>query len=71
MCQSVEDTVFSREFVVTVPMALLVCVSCLQHTEASNMLSGPWETNVSRNGMDPLMLGTSMVNCMCGLMELM
>ena len=35
------------------------------------MLSGPGVTKVSKNGMDPLVLGTSAVNCMCGPMELM
>ena len=35
------------------------------------MLSGPGVTKVSRNGMEPLLLGTFAVNCMCGSMELM
>ena len=36
------------------------------YTEASNVLSGAEETKVSKKGMDPLLLGTSVVNCMCG-----
>ena len=34
------------------------------------MLSGPGLTNMSKNGMDPLVLGACAVNCMCGSMEL-
>ena len=40
-------------------------------TEVSSMLSGPGVTKVSKNGMDPLLLETSVVNCMRGSMELM
>ena len=70
MCQGVEDTVFSREFVVAVPVEVLVYgwVSCTQML--SNVLSGLWETKVSRNGMDPSLLGTSVVNCVWGSMKL-
>ena len=39
------------------------------YTEFSNVLSGPGETEVSRNG--PLLLQTSVVKCICGSMELM
>ena len=41
------------------------------YTEASNVFSDPWETKVCKKGMDPSLLGTSMMNCMCGSMELM
>ena len=40
------------------------------YTELSNMLSGPWDARVSKNGMNPLLLGTFVVNCICGSMEL-
>ena len=33
------------------------------HAEVSNVLSSPGETKVSRNGIDPLQFGTSVVNC--------
>ena len=41
------------------------------YTEVINVLSGPGETKVSMKGMNLLLLGTSVVNCMCGSMELM
>ena len=40
------------------------------YTEDSNVLSGPGETRVSRNRIHPLLLGTSVVNCICGSVEL-
>ena len=42
----------------------------LLYTEVSNVLSGPGECKVSKRGMDPLLLGTSVVNCIYGSMEL-
>ena len=41
------------------------------YTEASNVMSGHVETTVSKKGMDPLLLETSVVNCIYGSMELM
>ena len=35
------------------------------------MLSGPSVNKLSKNHVDPLVLGTSVVNCMCGSMELL
>ena len=34
------------------------------------MSSGLGDTRVSKNGIDPLLLGTSVVNCICGSVEL-
>ena len=42
---------------------------CFLYTEASTVLSGPGKTEVSEKGMDPLLLGTSVVNCIYGSME--
>ena len=41
------------------------------HTEVSNVLPGPGETRVSKKGMEPLLLGTFVVNWICRSMELM
>ena len=50
---------------------VLVCIGRFSYTEISKVLSGPGETKVSRNGMDPSVLGVSWVNLMFGLMVLM
>ena len=52
-------------------MEVLVCVGEFLHTEVSNKLSGPGETKVSKNVMDPLLLGTSVVNPISGSTVLM
>ena len=41
------------------------------YTEASSELSGPGATKLSKNGIDLLLLETSVVTCICGSMELM
>ena len=41
------------------------------YTEVSNVFSGPGETKVSKKEMDSSLLGTAVVNCLGGLMELM
>ena len=46
-------------------MKALVCVGSLPVTVASSELSDPCETKMS-NGIDPLVLETSAVNCMWG-----
>ena len=41
-----------------------------QDTEVVRVLLGPGETRVSKKGMEPLSLGFSVVNWICGSMEL-
>ena len=50
-------------------MEVLICVVGFMYTEVSSVLSGPGVANVSKNGIDPLVLETS-VNYMCRSMEL-
>ena len=45
-------------------------VSYTQNTQISNVSLGPGETKVSRNRMEPLLLEISVVNWICGSMEL-
>ena len=47
-----------------------MCVGFLYAVVRSE-LSGLGETKMSRNGMDPSVLGNSAVNCLGGSMELM
>ena len=54
-----------------IPMEVLVCRVGFLYTEASKMLPGPEEIKVSKQGVDSLLLGISVVNCICRSMELL
>ena len=62
ICQGVKDTVLGRKVVVSVPKEVLVYMGGFLYTEVSRVLLGPGETRVSKRGMKPLLLGTSLVN---------
>ena len=64
MCLSFEDTVFCRNVLVAIPIEVLVCVSRFPVIKVRRVLSGPGETKMSKNGMAPLLLGTSVMNFM-------
>ena len=49
----------------------LVCGLVSSKQRLAVVLSGPGGTKMSKIGMDPLVLGTSAVNCLCGSVELM
>ena len=70
MCEHVEHTIFSRDAVVTVPMEVLVGICGFLYTDVIRKPLSPRETRVSKKGMDPSLLGTSVVNWMWRFKEL-
>ena len=64
MYEGVRHTVLSRKVVVTNPVKILVCMSMFSVHCVSRVFTGPGVTSVSEKGIDPSVLGSSVVNCM-------
>ena len=65
------DTKFGSQIVMTVPLQVQICVCGLLYTIVMRGFSGCVITKVSKKGMDPSVLASSIVNWMCGSILLM
>ena len=64
-----KDTILYRKAMMAVQWGYWSMWVGLLYTEVIRVLLSPGETRVSRKGMEPLSVGFSVLNCICGLME--
>ena len=70
MCHADKDILFCREVMMAVPMEVLVYMEGFHCTQRLMCCQVPRKW-VSDEGMDPSLMKTSVVYCMCRSMELM